>query len=87
MAKTGRPREKEGDRKLTAVRLPEDVALQLQHYALSQKKSLSDILAGLVLEWWQENPEREKYEQVVDLLKQSTETQVTPKKAKTGKAA
>lgn len=51
--KIGRPAESEGPRKMVAVRLPEDVVLQMQHYALDHKKPLGEIFAALALEWWE----------------------------------
>lgn len=62
MATKGRPREKEEKRKQVSFRLPEDLVLKLQHYALDEKESLSDILGEVVTKWWDENPKRKDYE-------------------------
>lgn len=67
MGKMGRPKEKEGKRKPVTVRLPEDKAIQMQHYALAKKVSLSAVLEEVALKWWEDNPEREKYEKIVEL--------------------
>ncbi len=71
MGKMGRPPKTTAKRKMAGVRLPEDILLQMQHYALNQKpkKSLSDILGSVVLDWWSGLPKevKEKYEQLAEV--------------------
>jgi hypothetical protein len=47
-----------------AVYLDEKLYLALKHYAVSQRKSLSEILAAWIGEKWAEHPERARFEKI-----------------------
>ena len=57
--KKGRTRE--GEFQVFTLRLPADLHRQLRHYALDQEVSLNELVARVLDEWWQTQPERAVY--------------------------
>jgi predicted HicB family RNase H-like nuclease len=51
-------------RKMTAVRLSPLLARRVSLYAATHEKSVGQVCAEAIEEWWQERPDRVKYEQL-----------------------
>lgn len=60
MANPGRPSK--GERGKFQMRLPEDTLVELKHYSFDKGEPLGDIVSRVVFDWWAQQPERQKYQ-------------------------
>jgi hypothetical protein len=65
MLRRSRPAEAgnvaQGERRQTALRLPEKFIQQLSHTAIDRKQSLNEMLEAVLVDWYNAQPESQTY--------------------------
>ncbi len=56
----GRPSK--GERRRLVLRVPPNLHVELGHYSLDKDRDINEILLEVIEAWWEQQPERQKYQ-------------------------